>query len=133
MRVLFDEQLSSRLPRLLSDEYPDSLHVESLGLAGAADNVIWRAAIDHGCLLVSKDEESRSSSWARIKRPDIDAVASGRDSVRQFDMSHSVLFTRSYAVMRSVTPDWVDSLSPRSCDGGEGARYAAVPAPFWPI
>jgi predicted nuclease of predicted toxin-antitoxin system len=57
MRLLFDEQLSSRLPRLLSDIYPDSLHVESLGLAGAADIAIWQTAGERGCLLVSKDED----------------------------------------------------------------------------
>ena len=57
MRLLFDEQLSSRLPRLLSDHYPNSLHVESLTLLGAPDHAIWQAAIDHGCLLVSKDED----------------------------------------------------------------------------
>lgn len=57
MRLLFDEQLSSRLPHLVSDQYPDSLHVESLGLAGASDSLIWRAAVEHGCLLVSKDED----------------------------------------------------------------------------
>ena len=27
MRLLFDEQLSNRLPRLLADCYPESLHV----------------------------------------------------------------------------------------------------------
>ena len=32
MRLLFDEQLSSRLPRLLADHYPDSLHVQALDL-----------------------------------------------------------------------------------------------------
>lgn len=32
MRLLFDEQLSSRLPRLLADCYPDSLHIDSLDL-----------------------------------------------------------------------------------------------------
>jgi predicted nuclease of predicted toxin-antitoxin system len=32
MRLLFDEQLSTRLPRLLADWYPDSLHIEALDL-----------------------------------------------------------------------------------------------------
>ena len=46
MRLLFDEQLFHHLSRLLSDCYPDSLHIESLGLAGARDSTIWRAAIE---------------------------------------------------------------------------------------
>ncbi len=52
-----DEQLSSRLPQLLSASYPDSLHIDSLGLTGAADSAVWQAAVAHGCLLVSKDED----------------------------------------------------------------------------
>jgi predicted nuclease of predicted toxin-antitoxin system len=57
MRLLFDEQLSSRLPRLLSESYPDSLHVEALGLLGGSDREVRQAAVEHGCLLVSKDED----------------------------------------------------------------------------
>ena len=40
MRLLFDEHLSNRLPRLLADCYPDSLHIESLNL-GAPPKVVW--------------------------------------------------------------------------------------------
>ncbi len=57
MRLLFYEQLSSRLPGLLEPWYPDPLHVEQLGLLGAPDTVVWQAAIDHDCMLVSKDED----------------------------------------------------------------------------
>jgi predicted nuclease of predicted toxin-antitoxin system len=35
MRLLFDEQLSNRLPHLLADCYPESLHIEALNLRGA--------------------------------------------------------------------------------------------------
>ena len=47
MSLLFDEQLSNRLPRLLADCYPDSLHVEALNLDGAPDIILWQAAVVH--------------------------------------------------------------------------------------
>ena len=58
MRLLFDEQLSNRLPHLLADCYPDSLHVESLDLGGAPDIILWQAAVVHRCVLVSADDGS---------------------------------------------------------------------------
>jgi predicted nuclease of predicted toxin-antitoxin system len=33
------------------------LHVEDLGLAGAADLAVWQAAVEHRFLLVTKDED----------------------------------------------------------------------------
>jgi predicted nuclease of predicted toxin-antitoxin system len=62
MRLLFDEQLSSRLPRLLADCYPESLHIESLDLTGAPDIILWQAAVVQRCVLVSKDEDFHRSA-----------------------------------------------------------------------
>jgi len=52
VRLLFDEQLSEELVSLLTDVFPDSLHVRSVGAGGAADSVIWQLASDHDCILV---------------------------------------------------------------------------------
>jgi predicted nuclease of predicted toxin-antitoxin system len=71
MRLLFDEQLSNRLPRLLADRYPDSLHVEALDLAGAPDIILWQAAIVHDCVLVSKDEDFHRLSVLRGAPPKV--------------------------------------------------------------
>lgn len=37
MRLLFDQNLASRLVRSLADLYPDSVHVRDVGLASADD------------------------------------------------------------------------------------------------
>ncbi|MEP6685912.1 MAG: DUF5615 family PIN-like protein, partial [Verrucomicrobiota bacterium] len=39
--MLFDQNLSPRLPRLLSDLYPGSTHVREIGLRDATDLAIW--------------------------------------------------------------------------------------------
>jgi predicted nuclease of predicted toxin-antitoxin system len=57
VKLLFDENLSGRLPRMLADMFPDSADVLSLGLRGTADRVIWDRARDGEFVLVTKDED----------------------------------------------------------------------------
>jgi predicted nuclease of predicted toxin-antitoxin system len=44
MKLLFDQNLSPRLPRLLADLYPDSAHIRELGMRDATDTQIWEYA-----------------------------------------------------------------------------------------
>jgi predicted nuclease of predicted toxin-antitoxin system len=57
VRLLFDEQLPEELVTLLHDLFPESLHVRRLGAGGASDSTVWQLAREHGCLLVTKDED----------------------------------------------------------------------------
>ena len=57
MKLLFDENLSPRLPGVLADLYPDSVHVHGCGLGNADDSIIWQYAKDHGFTIVSKDSD----------------------------------------------------------------------------
>lgn len=62
MKLLFDENLSGRLPRLLADVFPDSADVVGVGLAGATDRAIWDRAKAEGFVLVTKDEDFQRPS-----------------------------------------------------------------------
>ena len=55
MKLLFDENLSPKLPRLLRSQFPGSAHVRDCGLKGGADQAIWEYARTNGYTLVSKD------------------------------------------------------------------------------
>lgn len=57
MRLLYDQNLSPRLVRLLADLYPDALHVRDVGLESADDNAVWQYAKDNGLVIVSKDSD----------------------------------------------------------------------------
>ena len=57
MKLLFDENLSPKLPGLISATYPDSQHVRELGLKGHTDEEIWNYAKANGFTLVSKDKD----------------------------------------------------------------------------
>lgn len=39
--LLFDENLSHKLPAKLGDVFPGSAHVRHVGLLGAADEHVW--------------------------------------------------------------------------------------------
>ncbi len=41
MKLLFDHNLSPRLPRLLADLYPDSIHVRTVRLHESDDPIVW--------------------------------------------------------------------------------------------
>lgn len=76
MKLLFDQNLSPRLPRLLSDIYPESVHVREIGLRDADDLSIWRYAEAHAYAIVSKDSDFQQRSllhgappkfiWSRV-------------------------------------------------------------------
>jgi predicted nuclease of predicted toxin-antitoxin system len=57
MKLLFDQNLSPRLPRLLADLYPQSIHVREVGLRDASDAEIWDYAKQNGFVIVSKDSD----------------------------------------------------------------------------
>ncbi|MEG4015230.1 MULTISPECIES: DUF5615 family PIN-like protein [unclassified Microcoleus] len=41
MKLLFDENLSSKLPNRLSDVFPNSLHVRDVGMKATIDPIVW--------------------------------------------------------------------------------------------
>ena len=47
MKLLFDENLSHRLVRLLEDLFPNSIHVRDVGLKAADDPLVWEYAKDN--------------------------------------------------------------------------------------
>jgi predicted nuclease of predicted toxin-antitoxin system len=57
MKLLFDQNLSFRLCRLLAEQFPGSAHVGRLGRSKADDRTIWRYAGTNGFSLVSLDAD----------------------------------------------------------------------------
>lgn len=57
MKLLFDQNFSHRLCRLLADLFPDSTQVRQLGLDHSSDDVIWRRAEQEGFVIVTLDAD----------------------------------------------------------------------------
>lgn len=63
MKLLFDENLSPKLVSLLSDIFPDSVHVRDIGLKAADDSVVWEYAKTNNLIIVSKDSDMHQRSF----------------------------------------------------------------------
>ena len=63
MRLLFDQNLSSRLVHELGDLYPGSVHVRDVGLASADDTAVWEYAKQNALTIVSKDGDFHQRSF----------------------------------------------------------------------
>ncbi len=57
MKLLFDENLSYRLVRLVNDLFPGSEQVRRLGLLGQTDQAIWIYARQHSYCIVTQDDD----------------------------------------------------------------------------
>ncbi len=57
MKLLFDENLSPKLPSLCAAIFPGSAHVRDCGLKGQPDEEVWRYAQAKAFVIVSKDAD----------------------------------------------------------------------------
>jgi predicted nuclease of predicted toxin-antitoxin system len=71
VKLLFDENVSPKLPDHLAAEYPESVHVRGVGLRGANDQQIWDYARVHELAIVSKDTDFRERSYVEGFPPKI--------------------------------------------------------------
>lgn len=53
VRLLLDENLSPKLVTRVRDRFPQSLHVDHVGLRGAEDRVLWEFALMERLTIVS--------------------------------------------------------------------------------
>ena len=63
MKLLFDQNLSHKLARRLTDIFPDSTHVREVGLKEANDPVVWDYAKQQSFMIISKDADFHQRSF----------------------------------------------------------------------
>ena len=80
MKLLFDENLSHKLVRLLSDIFPDAVHVRDVSLKAASDPIVWEYAKDNGLVIVSKDSDLHQRSFVFGQPPKVVWVRLGNCS-----------------------------------------------------
>ena len=57
MKLLFDQNISFRIMRLLPHSFAECRHVRSVGLNDCDDSVIWQFAKDNGFTVVTFDAD----------------------------------------------------------------------------
>jgi predicted nuclease of predicted toxin-antitoxin system len=71
MKLLFDQNLSSKLVSRLADLFPHSSHVQGVGLDCASDDQVWEYARLNGFAVVTKDEDYNDLSVLRGSPPKV--------------------------------------------------------------
>lgn len=86
MSLLFDQNLSRRLPTLLAAEFPGSEQVLQVGLAGADDRAVWAYAAARGLAVVSKDSDFLHLSAALGPPPKVVWLRVGNGPTRDVEV-----------------------------------------------
>jgi predicted nuclease of predicted toxin-antitoxin system len=71
MKLLFDQNLSPKLVGRLADLFPDSSHVQAVGLDCASDDQVWEHARVNGFAIVTKDDDYNTLSVIRGSPPKV--------------------------------------------------------------
>ena len=71
MKLLFDQNLSRRLPQRLADLFPGSVHVIGLGFDRASDIEIWDFAQKNDYCIVTQDVDFSERSKLRGAPPKV--------------------------------------------------------------
>jgi predicted nuclease of predicted toxin-antitoxin system len=66
-RFLIDAQLPPALARRLAELGHIAEHVMDIGPGDAPDGDLWRYALEHGAVIVTKDEDF--SDWVAVRTP----------------------------------------------------------------
>lgn len=77
MKLLFDENLSERLVKLVAEDYPGSAHIEQVLGRRQTDEDIWNFARSSGYAIVSKDNDFRQRAFLSAPPPKVIWLAVG--------------------------------------------------------
>jgi len=86
MKLLFDENLSPKMVMALADVFPDSAHVDRIGLGSGSDDEVWHYAKTNGFMLVSKDADFYEKSILYGHPPKIIWIKRGNCTNRQIQL-----------------------------------------------
>jgi len=85
VKLLFDQNLSPKLIRRLSDLYPNSDHLDLLGFGTADDVLVWEHAKGNDFVVVTKDADFADLSVLRGFPPKVVWIRRGNCSTTNIE------------------------------------------------
>ena len=85
VKLLFDQNLSPKLIKRLSDLYPNSDHLDLLGLGTADDVLVWEHARSNDFVVVAKDADFADLSVLRGFPPKVVWIRRGNCSTADIE------------------------------------------------
>ncbi len=108
MKLLLDQNLSPRLITKLQDIFPDSTHVQWVGLDGASDQAVWHYAEQNQFCIVTKDADFSERSLLLKSPPKVLWIRLGNCTTSDIE---KLLRRNIVAINRFATQVDIDVLS----------------------
>jgi predicted nuclease of predicted toxin-antitoxin system len=105
LKLLFDQNLSHRLPALLAHAFPGSTQVRLLGLDRADDMAIWRCAAEQDFCVVTLDADFADLSGLLGSPPKVVWLRCGN---RPTAFIESLIRTHALRIMTLALADDID-------------------------
>jgi predicted nuclease of predicted toxin-antitoxin system len=93
VKLLFDQNLSHKLARRLTDIFPDSTHVREVGLKEANDPLVWDYAKQQSFMIISKDADFHQRSFVFGFPPKVVWVQLGNCTTDEVEQAIRKYFT----------------------------------------
>lgn len=106
MKLLFDENVSPKLPRLLVTLFPGSTHARECGLRGFPDEDVWKYARANGFTIASKDSDFQQRSLLYSHPPKLIWLRIGNCTTQQIVR----LLTAHEQAIRSFDADPIEAV-----------------------
>ncbi|MCL1932483.1 MAG: DUF5615 family PIN-like protein [Candidatus Azobacteroides sp.] len=103
MKLLFDQNISFRVLRLLPDDFSDCRHVRSVGLNDCNDAKIWQYAKQNGFTIVTFDADFFDISVLRGFPPKIVWFCTG--NLTTFEIAERIILNHANIVSFIDNPD----------------------------
>lgn len=84
MKLLFDENLSRKLPAKLKAEFPDSSQVVLCGLETKGDLFVCSYALQHGYIIVTRDKDFSLLAATLNPSPKVIWIRRGNSSTSEY-------------------------------------------------
>jgi predicted nuclease of predicted toxin-antitoxin system len=83
MKLLFDQNISYRITKILSKSFPAAKHISQVGLLDASDMEIWEYARQHGYSIVTFDSDYYDLSIVKGCPPKIIWLRAGNATTKR--------------------------------------------------
>jgi predicted nuclease of predicted toxin-antitoxin system len=106
VKLLLDQNISPNLAHELQSQFPESTHVETVGLQSADDDQVWQYAQQFGFSILSKDEDFHQRAllygpppkvvWVRLGNCTtaqvLEAILQNVDRLRELELDKDAAF-----------------------------------------
>ena len=125
MKLLFDQNLSHRLPSRLCDLFPESSHVRFIGLEKADDQQIWDYAKANGYGIVSQDADFAERSRLYGAPPKVVWLRCGNQTPQQVEKLLRSHFDLIWELIQNPALYSLEIVSQPPSTPKEGAQHDA--------